>query len=112
MGDYLLQNDWMATNKAKLTKVGYLSCFTHCIFYTLPFFIYGLSPYAIAFIFGSHFLIDKYGLSKYWVKLWNWNWLSASGYSENKPAFLTVWLAIIVDNTFHLMCNYFAISFL
>jgi hypothetical protein len=37
VGDYLIQNDWMAQNKKKLTWLGELACQIHCITYSLPF---------------------------------------------------------------------------
>ena len=35
VGDYLLQNDWMAENKAKHKGLGWLTCAVHCLLYTM-----------------------------------------------------------------------------
>jgi hypothetical protein len=112
LGDYLLQNDWMAQHKTQPTKTGYLACFIHALLYSLPFLLIG-SLQAFLFIFLTHFLIDKYRLAVYWIKLTNWNWQSTNfGYSDAKPQWMSVWLLIIIDNLLHLICNYTALTFL
>jgi hypothetical protein len=110
IGDYLLQNDWMAANKRK----GTFACAVHCWLYTLPFiFICNTTLLQSFVIYGSHFLIDRFGLAQYWVQLINWNWNSKNfGFDNNKPQFLSIWLLIIVDNIFHVLCNYLTILFL
>lgn len=35
VGDYLLQNQWMALNKTKYTLIGWTAALVHCILYTL-----------------------------------------------------------------------------
>ena len=35
MGDYIAQNNWMALNKSKYDKLGWVACLTHCVIYTL-----------------------------------------------------------------------------
>lgn len=35
--------------------------------------------------------------------------LTATGYQDDVPAWLSVWLLIITDNTLHLICNGLAI---
>ena len=113
IGDYMLQNDWMAAKKGYMTKDGYIACFIHCLFYTIPFLLIGASTAQWVFIFSTHFLIDKYKLATYWVKLINWNWGSkAGGFADDKPVWLWVWLLIIVDNTLHVICNYIALTYL
>jgi len=112
IGDYLFQNDWMAVNKAQKSERGYIACMVHCMAYTLPFALYYQSLPAASIIFGTHFLIDKYRLPIYWIKLVNWNWSSGNyGYSDAKPVWMSTWLFIIVDNIFHLICNYIAITY-
>ena len=41
IGDYVTQNDWMATAKTKNSKEGYLACLIHSVLYSLPFLIIG-----------------------------------------------------------------------
>jgi hypothetical protein len=109
-GDYILQNDWMAANKAKATLQGYIACFMHVVMYCIPFsFICNLNSLLVIAI--SHFIIDKYSLAKYLVRCTNWNF-KGDGFSENKPIWLRVWLMIIIDNTLHITCNWIAVFLL
>lgn len=112
-GDYLLQNHWMASNKCSNTFKGYLSCFIHCLLYTIPFtFIVGfsLSGWVVSFfIFLSHFIIDKYGIAAKFTRLKN-GCYSKTGFPEDTPSFLSTGLLIIIDNTIHIFFNYFFIS--
>ena len=102
VGDYLLQNDWMAQEKTK----NWFPCFVHCLLYSLPFgLVLWKSPF-IWLVFGSHFLIDRYRLAQYWIRLVNWKWDGDNfGYSDEKPKWMSVWLLIIVDNTMHVVLN-------
>ena len=101
VGDYLLQNDWMAQNKKKPGINGFLSCFVHCLLYSIPFlFFYNLVAVLIIFLF--HFIIDRY----YFVK-WYMDFVGQKDFS--KPPF-SPWSILAVDNTFHLLINYIIIS--
>lgn len=106
VGDYLLQNDWMAQQKTK----DWFACTVHCVLYTLPFtFILWKSPW-ICLIFITHYFIDRYRLAQYWIRFVNWKWDGNNfGYSDEKPQWMSVWLLIIVDNTFHIIFNSIAI---
>ena len=118
VGDYLLQNDWMANEKTK--KI--LPAFIHAFIYSLPFILI-TTPLAAAVIFISHFLIDHFRLVKYFLRLKEWRWKTEWGYittkkesnyygKEVKPAWMWVWLMIIADNTLHLIINYFSIKYI
>ena len=101
IGDYLTQNDWMATGKTK----AHFPALVHATIYSIPFLLICPSPWWLV-IYISHFLIDRYRLAVYWIKLVNWNWSSQNfGFGEEKPAWMAVWLMIIVDNTFHVLIN-------
>jgi Protein of unknown function (DUF3307) len=111
VGDYLLQNDWMAQNKTKDN----LPALIHAFIYSLPFCAlltgkhHGFN-YCLQIVFVTHFFIDRFRLATYWIKLMNWNWQSTNfGYDNNKPAFMSIWLMIIIDNTFHIIFNSIAI---
>jgi hypothetical protein len=66
VGDYLLQNEWMAMNKSKNTWIGWLSALIHCVLYTLAvcLFIQNFDFIWIAVVFLSHFPIDKFSLAE------------------------------------------------
>jgi hypothetical protein len=109
IGDYLLQSHWMATEKTKRSIAAGLHAFT----YTLPFLFLTYNPWALAVICGSHFLIDRFRLARLvvWLKNGPWNPLTATGYPADTPAWLSVWLLIIADNTLHVIINGLAIWF-
>jgi hypothetical protein len=105
IGDYLLQNDWMANQKTK----AFLPAAIHASLYSL-LFLFITEPSWWMLLIGSHFLIDRYRLAIYWIKLVNWNWKSKNfGFDDNKPAWMSVWLMIIIDNVWHLVINSFCI---
>lgn len=66
LGDYLLQNEWMAMNKSKFSLEGWLACTVHCIIYTLAIclFTWNFDPIWIVAVFLSHFPIDKFALAE------------------------------------------------
>ena len=66
VGDYLLQSDWMATEKTKK----WMACLAHAITYTLPFLLLTASWKALLVISASHFIIDHWRLARYlcWIK--------------------------------------------
>ena len=108
IGDYLIQNHWLATNKTSNSLVALI----HVIIYSLPFLLI-TSLSAVAIILTTHFFIDRFRLAQYWIKLVNWNWKSTNfGYTEDVPKFLSIWLMIIIDNTFHIIINSLSIYYL
>ncbi|WP_055077308.1 DUF3307 domain-containing protein [Pseudanabaena sp. 'Roaring Creek'] len=108
VGDYLLQNDWMAQNKTKEN----FPAIVHALIYGFPFLLLVYDPYVWTFVVVlSHYLIDRYRLAVYWIKLVNWNWSSTNfGYADDKPMWMSVWLMIIIDNVLHVLFNTLAIA--
>ena len=132
VGDYILQNDWIAMNKNKST----VHCLVHCLIYTACFTILTLSWKALLFIFVTHFIIDRFSIiTKRVIWLKNhinpgldyppFKYCDTTGYYDDSPYntyrynetldeqylgkprhfFITIWLYIITDNTFHFICN-------
>ena len=68
-GDYLLQNEWMAMNKSKNTRIGWLAAFIHCVLYTLAIclFMQNFEPIWVVVVFLTHFPIDKFSLAEYYM---------------------------------------------
>ena len=66
VGDYLLQNQWMAMNKSKNTLQGWIAATVHCILYTLAvcLFMWNFDWYWMLIVFLSHFPIDKFMLAE------------------------------------------------
>jgi hypothetical protein len=115
VGDYVLQTHYMATEKTKRWAPALL----HAVTYGLPFLALTRSPAALAVIVGTHAVIDRYRLARHLV--WLKNQLApkayrpghtATGYPEDTPAWLAVWLLIIVDNVLHISINWAALTWL
>lgn len=112
LGDFILQNDFMATNKKNITWKGELACQIHCITYSLPFLLIG-SWQAVVVIYVSHYIIDRSKFISWFLALRNGTKdISNFGFGKDRPFALSIWLNIITDNTFHLACNYFALKYL
>lgn len=116
LGDYVLQTSHMAENKVQSWPVAAL----HAFVYSIPFAFLTQSPMALAMIFGSHAIIDRYRLAHYVVMAKNMigdpkNWRryqTNTGFAAETPAFMAVWLVIITDNTMHVIINYLSITYL
>lgn len=118
VGDYLIQSHWMATEKTKQ----WWPAIAHAVTYGLPFLLVTQSPAALAVIVGTHAVIDRYRLARHvvWFKnlaapkahRHNWAECSATGYPQDTPPWMAVWLMIIADNTIHLAINAAAVQWL
>lgn len=114
LGDYVLQSHWMATEKTKR----WLPAVAHGLTYVLPFFLLTQSPLALLVVFGTHVVIDRFRLARYLV--WAKNHiapvrpgpLTATGYPDDAPPWLAVWLLIAADNVLHVLINSAAIAWL
>lgn len=106
VGDYILQNDWMALGKYRSKEIALL----HGFLYALPFIFITQSPIALLIIGLSHSVIDHWKMANFLDQLKNWNFKTQSGFSPDRPIWLTVWLGIITDNTVHLLINHFTIA--
>ena len=111
-GDYIFQNNWMATQKTKFTLEGWIACLIHCILYTLPFCFFVHSYIAIFVVFITHFVMDKFRLAKYICQVKNLEFKGINGFSDTTPIWLSTWLLIIVDNILHITINYLSIKYL
>jgi hypothetical protein len=116
LGDYILQTNWMATEKTKRN----VAAGAHALVYGIPFMLLGPSKAAFLTIVMTHYFIDRYRLARYVVfaKNWitepsiKWSQCSATGYGNDVPLWLSLWLLIIADNTLHLCINYAALRWL
>ncbi len=88
IGDFILQNEWMATKKIQSSFV----CMVHVLVYLVPFLLCHLQWWQIALIGAQHFVADRKMLFiSFWMRVWkrvppeNWN------------------LRLYVDQTFHLV---------
>lgn len=97
VGDFLLQNDWMAANKKKR----HWPCFVHVLIYTIAVCMacrgYTGSWILLAlFVFVPHYLIDR------------WNFVQWYMYNFGQYAFahppMSPWSRIAVDQSMHMYC--------
>jgi hypothetical protein len=116
-GDYIFQNHWMAVRK----KTKLLAAFLHALFYSMPFIVFvylgHITPLGLLIIGGTHMLIDYFGIQKvltflgigvvngFVPRLFSKLDLPTDPELNPPPPFLSVWLAIIVDNIFHITIN-------
>ena len=112
VGDYVIQNDWMALQKTHNWAVAAI----HGATYTIPFVpvVWGLhaSWWALAVIGGTHVVLDHTYAVKYLI--WAKNQLAPkayrfaqtpTGFGPDRPDWIAVWLMIIVDNLTHMLIN-------
>lgn len=123
-GDYIFQSDWMAKGKG----IWWLPCLMHVLLYSVGFLFLHPSWQALVVIAGTHYLIDRYRLAHYLAYAKNWTpkkpefWKSGpilwypkltwTGYPEETPDWMAVWLLIIADNILHLTINFLALRYL
>jgi len=125
VGDYLLQNEWMAMNKSKNTWIGWSAALLHCVIYTwtICIFMQNFDLIWWVAVFLSHFPIDKFALGEKYMRL---KGSSLRSYIDriNHPTFndyvdkhtgedmLTGGFRAVVyavtDNTMHLLLMYIA----
>ncbi len=117
IGDYLLQNNWMALKKMDNTGLGWLACIVHCLIYTLAvcLLMWEWNILWMTAVFLSHFFIDKFGLAEAYLKLINGRSLNRfiadpanKSYSPTVAlqSGFYVFVYVVVDNTMHIVLMY------
>ncbi len=89
IGDYLLQNDWMATNK----KQNSLICLVHIIIYMIPFLFTQLNWIQLILIAVQHYMQDRTNFVAWFCKM------TKKFQGDSSETFGHV----IVDNVFHIL---------
>lgn len=93
VGDYLLQNDWMANNKKRSS----FACAVHCVIWATCVCLFaGWSLYAWAPLFLMHFIQDRTQIVMLWMTRINSQRAFATG-----PC--APWSIIVVDNVWHVV---------
>jgi len=113
VGDYIIQTNKQAVLKRKSKKQALI----HAATYTLPFLLLTRDLRRLVVIFGTHVVIDHWGLARYVVQaknsLGDWDnreqYKTPTGYPDGTPDWLKTWLLIIADNTMHLVINHLAL---
>lgn len=107
VGDYLLQNEWMAQNKSTNTLKGWLAATIHCLIYTLAVctIMWEWNLVWVIAVFFSHFFIDKFAFGYWYLK--HIKGLDTYSYkmvflSELRAGFNAI-IYTATDNTMHLL---------
>ena len=126
VGDYVLQNHWMALNK----KEEWLPCIVHCLVYTGAVCLFTAPELfawkwhifvpAIVLIFLSHFVLDRTNIiDKYLDLIGGRSWgrsedIDNRQYSNFMTSVVASYTSIVqtgVDNTVHLILMYFIFKY-
>lgn len=92
VGDYLLQNDWMALNK----KSSSFHCCVHCgIWGTSVLLFAGWPAWIWPVLFATHFLQDR-------TSVVGW-YMNAIGQRQFATGVCAPWSVIVVDNVWHIL---------
>jgi len=91
IGDYLLQNDWMALNKKAKTW----NCLVHIAAYMIPFMFCGMSLVQLVLIAIQHFAIDRTNFVVWFMRV--------KGQSKFMGPPCGPWSIIVVDNILHIL---------
>lgn len=97
VGDYLIQNDWMANNK----KTSSFVCAVHCLLWSLSVCVFAgwISGTAFALLFCTHFVQDRTTVIRQWMTL-----VGQDGFATGP---CSPWSIIVVDNVWHLVAIWF-----
>lgn len=110
VGDYLLQNDWMALGKKSWN--GSQQCGVHCLLWTLSvmffagwFTTFNHSIAIFAALFWPHYIQDRTNVVMWWMTKVNRQKQFATG-----PC--APWSIIVVDNVWHIVTIWIVWRFL
>ena len=91
IGDYILQNDFMAQNKKKSWK----HCLLHVFVYMLPFLFCDISSLAFVLIAVQHYILDKTMIVGWFMKI--------KGSEQFATGPLYPWSWVVMDNILHIL---------
>ena len=91
IGDYLLQNDWMAQHKKKSS----FRCFVHVLCYMAPFLLCGFAWWQLVAIAAQHYAIDRSNFVT-----WLMDFKGSHIFATNA---CSPWSIIVTDNILHIL---------
>ena len=93
VGDYLIQNDWMALNK----KTRILPCVVHCTLWTAAVMFLGhwFAWWVPIVLFATHFIQDHTNIVRLWIEM--------IGQAKFATPPMAPWSIIVVDNVWHIV---------
>lgn len=103
VGDYLLQNDWLASNKKQPGRSGDLACNLHCAIWTACVCLFGGCRFPEAWwvvpvLFLAHFAQDRTNLVCWWMRQVGQEGFALGPYAP--------WSVVVVDNVWHIVVIY------
>jgi len=101
IGDYLLQNDWMAQNKKRSSLV----CTIHVTLYCVPFLFSDVSFVSLILIYAQHWIQDR-------TKFISWYCRRFGIFQSELKTSALPWGHFIVDNVFHVIWVWLVLSIL
>lgn len=100
IGDYILQNDWMARGK----KQHWVPCFAHIWVYMLPFLFCDLNILQFFTIAVQHYAQDRTNFVVWFMK--------AKGSAEFATGPCSPWSIIVTDNVLHVLTIAFTVKYI
>lgn len=96
VGDYLLQNDWMALHK----KQSAFRCSVHCALWTTAVCLFAgwWAWWVWPVLFAAHFAQDHTNVVA--------RWMDAIGQTQFRTGPCAPWSIIVVDNVWHIVTLY------
>ena len=93
VGDYLLQNDWMALNKKKW----WLPLVVHCTLWTISVCVFSgwFRISVIVFLWMTHVIQDSTEIVRWWMEM--------IGQHQFRTGPCSPWSTIVVDNVWHIL---------
>lgn len=91
IGDYIIQNDWMALNK----KHSDLHCTVHVLTYMIPFLLCGMAWWQLLLIAIQHYIFDRTMIVGWFMEI--------KGSSKFRDGCMKPWSWVSVDNTIHVL---------
>ena len=96
VGDWILQNQWMADRKTKIAWVRAI----HCAIYTACFF--WLGPLWASYIFVTHFVIDTYK-PLYWFRKARGDYQNIDDFRDSFKTPSGFFVNVVFDQIFHIL---------
>ena len=94
VGDFILQNEWMAANKKRSSLI----CFVHTFVYLAPFLTCHFKWWQIVLIGIQHFAQDRTNFVLWWLRVWKHahqdHWKELPLYVDQ--AFHILWIQIVI----------------
>jgi len=91
VGDYLIQNHWMASNKKHSTLI----CAIHCILWATSVYLFAWWPlWTWPILFITHFIQDRSN-----IIIWYMRTIGQTEFIKN----YSPWSVIVVDNVWHIV---------